>query len=535
MSCAPRFIYFLKRNKSQRGGANLRHLSYISLLFVFTVILITISSACGQKETPPGGQVQPAQPSVSTPGSGQPSPAPAATTASVSKPGGMPDIADMKSLPSYRFSIMNKMAEGAGAGSFSIIKYEWVRDQKAEHTWMEDANGKITEVSITIGDKRWIWMGVLGGWIEQPPQTTPSASLPSDLASQLQQAQQDVEHSKARFDKKGTETVNNVRCIRYTFEYNLTTEMPYLPTGGTRKIEMHSTGETWIADQSGLPAVMIRSKGKSEVTFEGKKTVTETEQNLTDIGAAITINPPAGAKQMPSAPTPPGGTTPPTPKPGATTPSAPTPTQPPAQTPTESAGVFTDDFKSAWDAKWVWTDPNHDAQYNLTGHTGFLRLTAPDGNDLASFTNYDAPRLLRPHSGNFLVETLVEFDPRDNYQGAGLLVWQDQDNFLRFEFGYGGIGSDAKNVSFLKQEAGTMELVKTTYNLPANIIRVELQLQRNGSRFTAWWREPGAAWQQVGETDLNLQPQTQVGNALVVDQGASQISADFDYVKITTK
>ena len=43
------------------------------------------------------------------------------TSTGVSKPGGMPDIADMKSLPSYRFSIMTKMVEGFGAPVRSTI------------------------------------------------------------------------------------------------------------------------------------------------------------------------------------------------------------------------------------------------------------------------------------------------------------------------------------------------------------------------------------------------------------------------------
>jgi beta-xylosidase len=162
---------------------------------------------------------------------------------------------------------------------------------------------------------------------------------------------------------------------------------------------------------------------------------------------------------------------------------------------TSGEQLFADDFKGALDPKWVWTDPNNDAQYDLKARSGFLRLTAPDGNDLAPYTNYDAPRLLRPVSDNFLIETLVEFDPQEDYQGTGLLIWQDEDNFLRLEFCYGGLGGREKKVSFLKQEGGELELVEVTEDLPPTIKRVELRIQRDGRRFTAWWREPGGAWQ----------------------------------------
>jgi hypothetical protein len=194
---------------------------------------------------------------------------------------------------------MTKMVEGFGApaGSVDYMKYEYVKAQEAEHAWREDANGKVTETYIKIGDRYWIWFGIAGmGWVEQPPQTTPTTStLPSDLVSQLKQMQQGVENSSVHFDKRGTETVNNVRCIRYEFEYSYSTEFPNLEGGGTKKTDTHSSGIMWIADQSGLPAVVIKSQSTTDINMAGEKSVMESEQNLTDIGANITINPPGGA------------------------------------------------------------------------------------------------------------------------------------------------------------------------------------------------------------------------------------------------
>ncbi len=93
----------------------------------------------------------------------------------------MPTIADMKSLASYRLSIMSKVVEGPGAGMVSYMKYEWVKAQQAEHAWMEDASGKVQEVYIRIGDKEWLYLPGLG-WVEQPPSTTP---VPSGATSDL--------------------------------------------------------------------------------------------------------------------------------------------------------------------------------------------------------------------------------------------------------------------------------------------------------------------------------------------------------------
>jgi regulation of enolase protein 1 (concanavalin A-like superfamily) len=300
----------------------------------------------------------------------------------------------------------------------------------------------------------------------------------------------------------------------------MTTDMPNLVAGGTRKIETHSTGEMWIADQSGLPAVVIKSKSTTEINMAGEKSVTDSEQNLTDIGANITINPPEGAM------------TPPT---GSSTSSTTTTTTGTTSTTTTSATpAFSDDFKGPlWNSKLVWTDPYDDVTYSFTAHSGFLRLIVPNDNDLAGITNYDAPRLMVPQKGNFTLETLVEFDPKDTYQGAGLLVWQDEDAFLRLEFGFGGMGGSAKNVAFVSGKDGGLDLIGSV-DLPTTLKRIELRLQRSSNQYTAWYRQVGGTWQKIGSTDFSLNSTVNVGITQVTEYTESQIFADFDYFKIFT-
>jgi regulation of enolase protein 1 (concanavalin A-like superfamily) len=455
------------------------------------------------------------------------------TSATGTGPGGMPSIVDNKELASYRFTIMTKVVEGMGAGMVNYMKYEWVKAQQAEHAWMEDANGKVQEVYIHIGDKEWMYMPGMG-WIEQPPQTTTPAGVPSDLADQIKHAE------KSRFDKKGSETVNNVKCIKYEFEYDMTMETPNLGAGGTIKTDIHSTGNVWIADQGDLPAVMIKSVSTSNMVSSGTTTVVESEQNLTDIGANITINPPEGAI------TPPTGL-PTSPTTSSTTTSTTSTTTPPAETtmtttttitttttpPAAGAPVFEDDFQGNLDSAWTWTDPNDDASYSLTARSGYLTMTVPDNNDLANATNYDAPRLLVPQSGDFTIETLVEFDPLLEYQGAGLLVWQDERNFLRLEYGFGGMGGGAKKVAFLRQKDYELYLA-ASYDLPDITKQMELRLVRQGDRFTAWYKQQGRSWMNLGSTDLSLDATVEVGIAQINQYNTYTISADFDYFKIST-
>ncbi len=438
-------------------------------------------------------------------------------------------------------TITNKSTESDSTGFATVIKYEWVRDSKAEHIRMEDGDGNVTVEMISIGDKSWIWMGMAGmGWVEQSGQAAVShpSVMPTDWQGQFNEAFLQAKDSKWRFDKKGTETVNNVSCTRYEFEYTLKIDRQGMESGeGTVKSEIYSHGDIWVAAQSGLPAVMIRSISKAEVAENGKKSVMETVQDLTDIGTAIVIKPPDETSQIPSVP--PVTTTIPPSTPGTTTPPPPAATattSPPAVPPASTGGTtsFSEEFNSAWNSRWSWTDPNGDAAYSLTARPGFLRVTVPEGNDLAGFTNYDAPRLLVSQSGNFVLETLIEFDPLEDYQGAGLLVWQDENSFLRLEFGLGGmLGNYVKNAAFLEQFEGNLGLVDAV-ELPDNLTRIELRFERNGNQFTAWCRPDGGDWQEIGSTGTSLGSTVQVGITQATTS-PSAISADFDYVKLSGK
>ena len=139
----------------------------------------------------------------------------------------------------------------------------------------------------------------------------------------------------------------------------------------------------------------------------------------------------------------------------------------------------------------------------------------------------------------------MEFDPQEDYQGAGLFIWQDEENFVRLERCFGGLGGGESGICFLKVANGEAEVVAAAGDIPTTAGRVELRLQKAANRVAAWWRDassgaPGA-WQTVGSTEIELpggpQPLGKEGFSggvlLCVEHGAAEISADFDYVRIT--
>jgi len=201
-------------------------------------------------------------------------------------------------------------------------------------------------------------------------------------------------------------------------------------------------------------------------------------------------------------------------------------TNPTATSPTTGcAGTTNDNFSDSLQPVWTWTDPGGNATKSVS--QGFLNITVPDGNDLAPSTNYNAPRLLQPiNSTSFSAETLVKIPSNftEGYQGAGLLFWQDTQNFLRLERGTGGIIFDQNlNGNYTHLATG---LSTTT------ALQVELHLQRNSNAWTAFWREPGQTWQQVGTATVTLSPLS-IGLTAIANYGVSTVSAQYDYFRVT--
>ncbi len=95
---------------------------------------------------------------------------------------------------------------------------------------------------------------------------------------------------------------------------------------------------------------------------------------------------------------------------------------------------FSDEFAATTlDPGWTWLDLHGDCSYNLTENPGYLRIYVPTGGHDISPWDYGAPRVIQPAGGDFTIETRLLFDPAGNSQAAGLLVFKDNDNYMRLE------------------------------------------------------------------------------------------------------
>jgi hypothetical protein len=347
------------------------------LLFLVSILAL-LPLACNSPAAQPT-QAPPAQPTAATtapapttapaakdtatpaasgqsakPTAGQPTVTGAAATPTA-KPSGLAgalgQFASPDALNSYRSKM--SMGEVKADGSKSPLTswtMEWTKEGPSTHMVMGMGAGSIE--TIAIGNKT--WMNLMGGWIEAPASTTTKTEATQSPDSFLPQQDFSVK-------QVGTETVNGIPCKKFTYTGKLTMDLS--ETGQpANKVTWEMTGEMWVADKVGLPAVAVKQtaqwKGALLAGLLGTATpgtgtpgaadqvTSYMEMELSDLNAAITIKAPQGASQMPAIPGLPGGI------PGMMTPGV-MPTRPPTGAATPAPQVSLD---TCWD---VVPDPSN--------------------------------------------------------------------------------------------------------------------------------------------------------------------------------
>jgi regulation of enolase protein 1 (concanavalin A-like superfamily) len=124
----------------------------------------------------------------------------------------------------------------------------------------------------------------------------------------------------------------------------------------------------------------------------------------------------------------------------------------------------------------------------------------------------NAPRILREVDGDFVftVKVSSDFKPRPPttsvwtvpYNGAGILLWSDSDNFIRLERATAVRDSQVLTyVSFEKHEYGYRSQVDYEIIKEGDCY---LRLERKGSRILGAFSSDGVAWKQLKPIDTVL-------------------------------
>lgn len=213
---------------------------------------------------------------------------------------------------------------------------------------------------------------------------------------------------------------------------------------------------------------------------------------------------------------------------------------------TESLGagvVFRDDFSdSSLQAGWTIVRPDT-ATYSLTATPGYFRVLTTRG--LLGEEGTARNLLVRPASGDFILDSRLEFDPRDGQPFAGLLIYQDDAHAVALGLVYAsGERGQFRGVVLLNvgDDIDLTNRPASKYdetNSP-NPGVIYLRLLRHGDRYIGAYSADGISYREMGTVTNELNESLNVGvgaaNGDSVACGPAcdvPIAALFDYFQIT--
>jgi regulation of enolase protein 1 (concanavalin A-like superfamily) len=174
--------------------------------------------------------------------------------------------------------------------------------------------------------------------------------------------------------------------------------------------------------------------------------------------------------------------------------------------------------------QWNWVREDS-AKWSLASAPGSMRITAQSG-DLFTTTNTAKNILLQDApTGDFTITTKLTFPakPSSNNQQAGLVIYQDDDNYVKLVRGY----FNGNAFEFDKEVAGAFTASSTADTIAATT--VYLKVVKNGNVYTGYYSTDGTTYTQVGTTQFTSFTSIKVGLiANLGGTGTTEINADFD-------
>ena len=223
-----------------------------------------------------------------------------------------------------------------------------------------------------------------------------------------------------------------------------------------------------------------------------------------------------------------------------------------------SSGLVSDDFSSCQlSDRWKWVNPRGDGTYDVTGQQ--VEISVPLGKTADAHniwtTGIDVPRLMQPSNNtDFTIE--VKFDSTLSGLVAmqGILIQQDEQNFIRFDFYKRSPENEPQQVTIY---AATFENLlpvvrtKTNNKVDEQLKPIYMRIVREGDKWTQLYSYDGKNWtenvsftfgmvvKQVGIYAGNTPYKGEVpAHTAVVDyffNSASPIVPEDSYYKLTSE
>jgi beta-xylosidase len=195
-----------------------------------------------------------------------------------------------------------------------------------------------------------------------------------------------------------------------------------------------------------------------------------------------------------------------------------------ATTATARDVIFSDEFDGpGLDQRWSWVRQTA-AGWSLKSTPGFLTITAANG-DLFRSKN-DCRNLLFTETGasDFSLETRLDFSPWENFHQAGLIVYQDDDNYVRLSVVY----TEERKIEILNEVKGEPVYVNASFLRSP----VTLRLVKQGNTYTGYYSPDGINFKLLDTVSNNLGSTPKAGLAAFNNSALTSAPARFDYFRL---
>ncbi len=150
----------------------------------------------------------------------------------------------------------------------------------------------------------------------------------------------------------------------------------------------------------------------------------------------------------------------------------------------------------------------------------------------------DAPRVVQDVYGDFKVSVRVagKLDPGsaksasyDPYHGAGLIVWKDEQNYLRVERAVATIRG--RTTPYLNDELREKGRLAFTRGIPVSDQPVYLKVERSGGQIRSWRSTDGSRWTELPGVADSMPGRVRVG-VVAINSAKHPLRAELDKFRI---
>lgn len=175
------------------------------------------------------------------------------------------------------------------------------------------------------------------------------------------------------------------------------------------------------------------------------------------------------------------------------------------------------------DGRWSWVREDPEL-WSLTENPGYMRIISSgslyqDANNQENVLLTDAP------PGDYRLTSRVLVSPTENYHGATLYVYQDDDNYIELACAY---NNDGVYIGLRKEEAG----VTNTIYVPTTSDNIRFRVVKEGNTFYGWFSEDATGiWNYVGQQTLEMTGE-RIGISAKLGPALTPVTADWVFVAV---